>query len=448
MTLRTCWVLVGILTGGFGVAPAGAEPERQLFKLLARDGIAFDLFGKSAAVSGSIAVVGAPDDDNINGELSGSAYVFDVTTGQQLFKLLPDDGAPLDGFGHSVAVNGTTAVIGMPYDGSNGVQSGSAYVFDVTTGKQLFKLLPNDGAFVDLFGYFVAVSGTTAVVGARGDDDNGGDSGSAYVFDVTTGQQLFKLLPDDGASLDWFGASVAVDGKIAVVGAFRSSGNEFRSGAAYVFDVATGRQVFKLIAGDGERDDVFGNSVAVCGTIAVIGADGDGDNNYQAGSAYVFDVTTGQELFKLLPDDGAAFDHFGRKVALSGTTAVVGALFDDDNGNRSGSAYVFDVTTGMQLAKLLPRDGADDDRFGVSVAVNGTIAVVGALAGTGNHELLGSAYVFDVSRAADLNGDGCVNGVDLGGLLGAWGTADLNNDGLTNAADLALLLGSWETGCS
>ncbi len=448
MRLRTSWVWIGILIGGIGVAPAGAEPDRQLFKLLARDGIAFDFFGKSVAVSGTNAVVGAPDDDNINGELSGSAYVFDITTGRQLFKLLPEDGAPRDGFGYAVAVNGATAVIGMPYDSCNGFQSGAAYVFDIKTGQQLFKLLPNDGAAFDHFGERVALSATTVIVGAVFDDDNGGDSGSAYVFDVTTGQQLFKLLPDDGASLDGFANSVAIDGTIAVVGAFRGSGNEVRSGAAYVFDVTTGQQVFKLIAGAGERGDEFGASVAVIWTTAVIGADGDGEINYQAGAGYVFDVTTGQQVFKLLPEDGAAFDHFGTRVALSGTTAIISAPFDDDNGNRSGSAYVFDITTGKQLIKLLPCDGADDDEFGFSVAVSGTTAVVSALAGTGDHDLVGSAYVFDVSRAADLNGDGCVNSVDLGGLLGAWGTTDLNNDGITNAADLALLLGSWDADCS
>ncbi len=80
------------------------------------------------------------------------------------------------------------------------------------------------------------------------------------------------------------------------------------------------------------------------------------------------------ETIKLLPSDGAAYDYFGFSVAVSGTTALVGAYFDDDNGSSSGSAYLFDTTTGTQLAKLLPSDGAADDYFGYSVSVSGTTA--------------------------------------------------------------------------
>jgi hypothetical protein len=80
------------------------------------------------------------------------------------------------------------------------------------------------------------------------------------------------------------------------------------------------------------------------------------------------------ETIKLLASDGAAYDYFGFSVAVSGTTALVGAYFDDDNGSSSGSAYLFDTTTGTQLAKLLPSDGAADDYFGYSVSVSGTTA--------------------------------------------------------------------------
>jgi len=104
--------------------------------------------------------------------------------GDQLFKLLPNDGAAADYFGWSVAISGTTAIVAAPGDDDNGRNSGSAYFFDITSGKQLFKLLPNDGAESKAFGYSVAISGDTAIVGAKNDDDNGNFSGSAYLFDA------------------------------------------------------------------------------------------------------------------------------------------------------------------------------------------------------------------------------------------------------------------------
>ncbi len=122
--------------------------------------------------------------------LAGAALVLFATSaqadlGDQLFKLLPNDGAAYDHFGVHVAISGTTAVVGARSDDDNGTDSGSAYLFDATTGTQLAKLLPNDGAAHDLFGHSVAISGATAIVGTPGDDDNGGEtSGSAYFFDA------------------------------------------------------------------------------------------------------------------------------------------------------------------------------------------------------------------------------------------------------------------------
>ena len=140
------------------------------------------MFGSSASVSGNLAVIGARGDDD-NGDASGSAYVFDVTTGQQLFKLLAADGAPSDQFSGSVAISGNVAAIGAAGNDDHGASSGSAYIFDVTTGRQLYKLLAADGVTGDLFGNSVAVSGNQAVIGAIFDDDNGETSGSAYIFE-------------------------------------------------------------------------------------------------------------------------------------------------------------------------------------------------------------------------------------------------------------------------
>ncbi len=142
-----------------------------------------------------------------------------------LDKLLAGDGAAWDEFGYSVSIAGDTAVIGARVDDDNGENSGSAYVF-VRDGSnnwsQQAKLTADDGAANDRFGISVSIAGDTTVIGAYADDDNGSFSGSAYVF-VRDGSnnwsQKAKLTADDGATSDWFGYSVSIAGDTVVIGA-------------------------------------------------------------------------------------------------------------------------------------------------------------------------------------------------------------------------------------
>ncbi len=450
--MRHLMPLLAAAASVLSTAPAYADLGDQLAKLLADDGAAGDLFGYSVAINGATAIVGAYRDDD-NGRASGSAYLFDSTTGAQITKLLPDDGAAFDEFGFSVAISGATAIVGAWLDDDNGNASGSAYLFDTTTGRQLFKLLADDGAGIDNFGISVAISGATAIVGAWLDDDNGNASGSAYLFDTTTGTQIAKLLPNDGAFLDKFGISVAISGTTAIVGASGDDDNGLVSGSAYLFDTTTGRQLFKLLADDGAFNDKFGISVAISATTAIVGALLHDDNGTDSGSAYLFDTTTGAQIAKLLADDGAAGDVLGTSVAISGATAVVGARWDDDNGLVSGSAYLFDTTTGRQLFKLLADDGAAGDLFGYSVAINGApgneTAIVGANGDDDNGEISGSAYLFDAAGPGmcpwDLDGDGIVDVDDLLEVVHNMGSCkdpdncpwDVNGDGVVDGADVS-----------
>ena len=172
-------------------------------------------------------------------------------------------------------------------------------------GDQLFKLIPTDTAANDNVGYSVAISGNTAIAGAPLDNHVGLDNGSAYLFDVITGDPLTKLTASDAADDDWFGWSVAADGNTAIVGAIGDADAGLFTGSAYLFDLTTSDELFKLTASDGADDDFFGFSVAISGNIAIIGAPGDEDAGVQSGSAYLFDMTTGDELAKLTASDAA-----------------------------------------------------------------------------------------------------------------------------------------------
>jgi hypothetical protein len=250
------------------------------------------------------------------------------------------------------------------------------------------------------------VSGTRAVVGAYGDDDNGATSGSAYLFDVVTGSQIAKLLASDGASQDAFGWSVAIDGATVIVGANGDADNGISSGSAYLFDAATGVQLSKLLPGDGAAGDLFGVSVAISGSLALVGAPQDDDNGAGSGSAYLFDIsnsTNPLEVAKLLPSDGMTFDYFGSSVALDGTTALVGARYDDDVVWSAGSAYLFDATTGVQLAKLVASDPVTGHGIGVTVAVSGNVVIVGALGDDDVASNAGAAYLFEVPAPCSMS---------------------------------------------
>ncbi len=313
-------------------------------KLLPSDGAGFDEFGGSIAIDNGVIAVGASGND---GKVTGSVYLFDASTGGQLFKLHANDGAEYDLFGHSIALDNGVVAIGARGDHDDFLDpfTGSAYLFDASTGAQLFKLAASDGEQGDEFGVSIAIGDGVVAVGVPGDDDNGRDSGSVYVFEVSTGAYLFKLLASDRVESDRFGVSVAIDNGVVAVGAFGNYDDITATGSAYLFDASTGAQLFKLVASDGAGRDSFGNSIALANGVVAVGAVANDDNGIDSGSAYLFDASTGKQLAKLLPSDGAEDDWFGGSIAIDNGVAVVSAIGDDDNGDRSGSAYVFDVTT-------------------------------------------------------------------------------------------------------
>ena len=264
-----------------------------------------------------------------------------ITAWNQQTKLNAGDAATDDQFGRSVAVSGDTAVIGAWRDNDGGTNSGSAYVFTRSgeVWSQQAKLTASDPAAFDRFGSSVAISGDTAVIGAYSD-------GSAYVFSRSGGvwSQQAKLTASDDAG-NFFGWSVAVDGDTVVIGAYLADYRGSSSGSAYVFTRSGGvwSQQAKLTPSDLAAGDEFGISVVVSGDTAVIGAHGNDDGGSNSGSAYVFSRSGGgwSQQAKLTASDHAADDRFGRSVAISGDTAVIGAFLDDDGGTDSGSAYVF-----------------------------------------------------------------------------------------------------------
>jgi hypothetical protein len=367
-------------TGAAYVFARSGSSWSQRAKLTASDAARGDFFGASVAVSGSTALIGAPGKNSA----TGAAYVFvpSGTSWSQQAKLTASNGASGDNFGFSVAVSGSTAVLGAVGDNSG---RGAAYVFarSGTTWSQQAELTASDGASGDVFGVSVAIRGSTVVVGAP---QKNSFVGAAYVFLLPS--QGAELTASDAAAGDEFGFSVAISGATAVIGAPDKNSH---TGAAYVFVHTNSRwsQQATLTASDAAKGDFFGASVAVSGPTVVVGADG---KNSGTGAAYVFarSGTSWSQQAKLTASDAASGDDFGTSVAISGSTAVVGA---DHKNSGTGAAYVFtrSGTGWSQQVKLTATDAASGDGFGFAVAVSGRTAVVGAL---GKNSDAGAAYVF------------------------------------------------------
>jgi hypothetical protein len=331
----------------------GAWSEQA--KLTPADPVMYGTFGCSVSLAGDTAVIGAYGDDDA-GAYSGSAYVYTRDAGgswSEQAKLTAADAEEQDYFGTSVSADGDTAVVGASGDDDAGASSGSAYVYTRDAGgawSQQAKLTASDQAESDFFGNSVSISGDTVVVGAHGNDDAGSYSGSAYVFTRDAGgawSEQAKLTASDAAASDWFGRVVSVNGDTAVIGAYGDDDAGSESGAVYVFTRGAGgawSEQAKLTAADAAASNAFGFSASVNADTTVVGARyGDGGST-DSGAVYVFTRDAGgtwSEQVKLTASDGATNDSFGFSVSVNGDTAVVGAVWDDDAGNNSGSAYVY-----------------------------------------------------------------------------------------------------------
>lgn len=485
-----------------------AQGQCEIAKLLASDGTADDNLGFSVAISGNRAIAGAPLDGK-NGFWSGSAYIyrFDPETSLRIeeAKLLASDGTTNDVFGWSVTISGDIAVVGAYADDDGFINSGSAYVFRYDHARSEWieeaKLLASDGAISAWFGFSVAISGDVVVVGAAADDQNGPESGAAYIFRYDPGASTWihesKLLASDGTEDEFFGCSVATSGEVTIVGAAAHAHNGMASGSAYIYrfdpDTSQWTEEVELLDSDRPVNNGFGTSVALIGDLSIVGAPGDDDNGFQSGSAFIFRFdpfgdpgSQWVQEAKLLASDGAVFDSFGSGVAIGDEVAVVGAPGHDANAFNSGSAYVFRFDPALlqwtEVSEVVSSDVVENHGFGGRVALSGNLAIIRAAGDDDNGLNAGAAYLFtgingvdcnnngepdacDIAGGAsqdanrngipdececpwDLDGSGSVGIIDLLALLAAWGTnpggpPDFDDDGSVGITDLLTLLANW-----
>lgn len=371
-------------------------------KLTASDGEADDHFSNAVALDGDTLVVGA----QAEGSGRGAVYAFQRVNGiwLQQDKLTASDGEAGDLFGSSVDVNGDTLVVGAPFDDS---ERGAAYVFRMVGlhWVQEAKLLAVGGQADDDFGVRVALHEDTVIIGAIKVDWSS-KGGAAYAF-VRTGSvwaQQAKLQPGDWGPGSCFGGSVDVEGDRAVVGRPLDDLGAYQEGSAYVFERSgsSWSQKAKLTASDAEAGDMFGHSISLSGDRVAMGAIYDGDLGQFSGSAYVFENVGGtwSQQAKLLAWDGSEKDQFGFSIALEGDMLVVGARYHDVHGDSYEGAlyaYFWACTSWVERAELLASDAGTGigARLGTSAALSEGTAVGGAPCDDEVAQCAGAAYVYD-----------------------------------------------------
>ena len=392
-------------------------------KALPSDGAAQDQFGRAVVVDGDLALIASPNATIDGHEGQGAVYAFrrigDTWTETQ--KIVSSDGAGGDAFGISVAIEGTTAIVGAY---SKGQFRGAAYVFtnDGDAWSETQKLVPADQQDFDQFAWSVALDGSAALIGAIGVTygNEGGGQGAVYEFTESGGTWIEgdKFTSDDGLPADSFGWSVALDGDRAVVGTgfVTVDGTEFQ-GAAYAFDASGGTwaQTQKLTASNGASFDFFGLAVAIEGDTILVGADGaatDGDPFSNQGAVYVFshDGSAWSEVQQLAPAESGTSDGFGEWIALEGDRVVIGApgVAVEDRESQ-GAAFLFTRSGGTwsETQRFVASDGAEFDQLGWEVAISGDTVLAGAYGATVDGRAgQGAAYFWNLPPADIVFADG------------------------------------------
>lgn len=356
-------------------------------------------------------------------------------------KLLPPSVTDYDycGASGSLSSDGTVALVGSYGDGSQ--PGGAVYVYRLSDSGWVLSdtLTAEDAAAGDHFGFSLQLSpdGNTAFVGATG------DAGAVYVFtyDGTSWAQTQKLTASDGASGDYFGYSLAItpDSSLAVIGAWLDDDNGTDSGSVYIFSASGGiwSQSDKLVPDDGAANDNFGASVACCadGSTLLIGSRCDDDAGSNSGSAYVFSrIGRGwYQSAKLMASDAGAGDSFSKAIALSsdGSTAVISAWVNDEAGSDAGAVYVFtgSDSTWTEQRQILPSDDeVDYGNFGrtISLSEDGSLMLVGGeyrsvanlYQGSGSSWSLKASLPTGGFQSVALSGDGKT------ALTGSWSDSE------------------------
>lgn len=357
----------------------------------------FDAFALCVAADDTYLVVGAQS-DSTNGLGAGAVYVFDINTGEQLHKLIASTVSAHDIFGSSVDIDDGMIVVGSRMDNVRGKNSGSAYVFDAESGEELHKFKMNDGKEHHQFGYAVAIDDGLIAISAPGDRDGRitddpkslQASGSVYIFDVSTFELKGKIRADNPVEHNWFGKLLALEGNLLAIASPM---------LVQVYDAHSLEMLSEIRDVSDTKDRFYAHSISIAGGEVLVNGTDRVKSSFHTGVVHVHDALTGEWKSTLKPDDAASDNYFGGSIAALGDYAVIGATGDSTLATRSGAAYLFHIPERREITKLLPAAGAEYSGFAtVSIAMSDDLIAVSQPGQDVTIPGGGSVYIFDLPQ--------------------------------------------------
>ncbi len=405
-----------------------------------------DRFGSSVALGEGIAAIGAPRLADPFGP-DGAVFLFDPMTGDEIASIRSSCATDSSLFGSEIAIAGQTLTISAPLEQQSETIAGAVYVYDITTQQLLHVLSPDSDEWIYRFGTKVAVNESVIAVSAYRTGGRTFQSGSVFLFDRVTGQQIAELQPEGGSDSDDFGASMSMTEDRLVVGAYTDDEQGGIAGAAYLFDLSDRSQIAKLIAID-SPSRFFGSSIAMDDQTIAVGNPFNNDNGPAVGAVHLYDASTGAPLRRIDPEQIAESIGFGFNVSVgSGLVFIASGLPED---TTRTVVRVVDIATGEQRASLLPDSVMPAQRFGAAIAARDSTVLIGAPYFQGSTPP-GQAFVFSLACQGDTTSDGTVDLADLNLVLANFGLqtldGDANSDGIVDLADLNIVLASFQTDC-
>ena len=344
----------------------------------------------------TVALVGASREGTL-APGSGAVFVFSVETGRSLRAIRPLDPESGANFGSTLSSgSGDLLLVGAPsaYSSRSGVNSktGVAYLMEISTGIQRFRLSPPIGSAYDEFGAALALRGSRALIGAR--------SGRyAYLFDTSSGTALRRFRPDGTAGSGYFGQAVAMDAARVFIGASRDDQAGIDCGAVFVFNAASGAQMNKFISPAPSSRGHFGYALAMNDDLVLVGAPGEGS----FGRTYTYDglvaLNTTQPRASVTVEGLEPGGRFGSAVDLRDGHVLTGAPdARTEHGNGAGHASLF--SPGRERRQVWSREGEAADEFGSSVAAGeGGIFLAGIPSHQSSGPMSGAAFLFRLEPA-------------------------------------------------
>jgi hypothetical protein len=369
-----------------------------------------DSFGNSVAMSGTRIVVGAPS-DNTGASGAGGVYVYDLSSATPttpVFTIPNPNPMGEDQFGFSLAIDGDNVAVGAVFQDSGATDTGCVYVFDLSSALPSSPVATFNqpaAAAYGAFGSSVSISGTRVAVGAL--YANGFNSGSAYVFDLTSNTPtvpIATLNSPDGPGTK-FASSVCISGTRVVIGASDDGTDATDAGITYVYELTSGTPTapaLTLHIPEPSLGDHFGSSVYIAGPRVAIGAAGDDAGGSYGGAIYVYDLdgaTPSVPVATLHDPEPDQSRPLGTAISISGTRVIAAVPSDSFTANLGGSAFVFDLSSPnptVPVARLAHASPQTEDRFGWSAAISGTRMALAAPFGYPD-DAAGVVYVYDLA---------------------------------------------------